>query len=199
MVLIAAVGVVVVAAGVLAAVLLSGGHNTPLALRPGAGRSSGTLPHSPGSTLPSSSPSTSASPTPATGSGHVGVAASLAGNPLVKPIVTLLDQYFADINARNYAAYRALLTPQALQGLTPGQFYGGYRSTKDTSEMLANISTANGVVAIVTFTSHQDPADSINHNQSCTDWQVSMFLQRDGSGYLIGKPPPSYRVSYSAC
>ncbi len=51
----------------------------------------------------------------------------------------------------------------------------------------------------VTFTSHQNPADSPNQHESCTDWKISLFLAPGGSGYLIDVPPPGYHASYTAC
>lgn len=54
------------------------------------------------------------------------------------------------------------------------------------------------MAAAVTFTSRQSAADS--HDASpCTDWRITLYLQPDGSSYLIGRPPASYHASSSAC
>ena len=113
--------------------------------------------------------------------------------------VALLHEYFTAINNRDYPGYIALFTQQERQVLTIGRFYSGYRSTQDSGELLADISTDSGTVATVTFTSHQNPADSVNHRESCTLWRISLFLQPNGSGYLIGPPPPGYHASYADC
>ena len=66
--------------------------------------------------------------------------------------------------------------------------------------VLTTISSAGGgsVAAAVTFTSRQSAADS--HDASpCTDWRITLYLQPDGSSYLIGRPPASYHASSSAC
>jgi hypothetical protein len=195
---VAAITALIVGGGAAAAVLLSRGHQAaPAGLgssaTPSSSRAVVTQPSVTGSASP-----TSAS-TPTAGNGQVSVAASLTGNPLVPPVVGLLDKYFTAINHRDYQGYISLLTPQEQQGLTIGQFDSGYRSTRDSAEILQSISTAGGTVATVTFTSHQNPADSYNHQQSCTSWRISLFLQPNGSTYLIGKPPPSYHASYAAC
>ncbi len=129
------------------------------------------------------------------------VASGLTANPDTAPIVTLLDQYFTAINARDYQGYIGLLTPQEQQGLTPAQFASGFRSTVDSGARFASISTAadGRTVAVVTFTSRQNPVDSVNHREACTNWRISLFLEPNGSGYLIGKPPPGYHASYAAC
>ena len=55
-----------------------------------------------------------------------------------------------------------------------------------------------GLKATVTFTSHQDPAQSPDHS-SCIDWGITLFLHRAGATYLIGMPPPGYRAGLQAC
>lgn len=196
---IAAIVAVIVAGGAAAGILLARGHHAaPVGLRskaPGNHSTSATPQTSP----PTTSPSLSPSPTTTLGTGQVRVAASLAGNPLVTPIAALLDKYFTAINNHDYQGYISLRSQQDQQGLTPAVFDNGYRSTKDSAELLVNILTANGTVAIVQFTSHQNPADSVNGQQSCTKWQISLFLQQNGSEYLIGKSPASYHSSHAAC
>ena len=95
----------------------------------------------------------------------------------------------------------SLLSPQLQQNYTADQFNKGYRSTTDSNETLVSISTAgNGdLAAAVTFTSHQNPADSPDQQESCTDWNISLFLTQSGSGYLIDSAPSDYRASYQPC
>lgn len=112
-----------------------------------------------------------------------------------------LGQYFAAINSHDYQSYISLLSPQAQQGFTAEQFDNGFQSTVDSNETLVSISTAtNGsYISAVTFTSHQNPADSVNHAEACTDWSISLFLEQDGAVYLIDQPPASYHASHTAC
>ena len=148
---------------------------------------------------PSSLPST---PSPATSSvGQVTIAADVSQDPDASSVATFLNQYFTAINNHDYQSYISLLSSQDEQGLTQEQFDNGYGSTVDSAETLLGISTAaNGdLVASVTFTSHQNPADSPDQQESCTDWNISLFLEQGGGGYLIDKPPPSYHASDQAC
>jgi hypothetical protein len=112
-----------------------------------------------------------------------------------------LDRYFTAINDHDYQSYRSLLSPQVQQGLTQAQFEKGYRSTADSAETLVGISTASDgdLAAEVTFTSHQDPADSPDQSESCTDWDVTLFLVQGGSGYLVDAAPSGYHASYRPC
>jgi len=41
----------------------------------------------------------------------------------------------------------------------------------------------------VTFTSHQNPAQSYTHT-ACTAWTQRLYLVTSGTSYLIGQPPP---------
>jgi hypothetical protein len=85
--------------------------------------------------------------------------------------------------------------------MTQAQFEKGYRSTADSNETLVDISTAStgDLAAKVTFTSHQDPADSPDQSESCTDWNITLFLAQGGSGYVIDPAPSGYRASYQPC
>jgi hypothetical protein len=133
--------------------------------------------------------------------GQVTIAAAVSQDPDVPSVATFLNQYFTAINNHDYQSYISLLSSQAGQGLTQEQFDSGYGSTVDSAETLLTISAAaNGdLVASVTFTSHQNPADSPNQQESCTDWKISLFLEQGGGGYLIDKPPASYHAGYQAC
>lgn len=197
----AVVAVVFVAGGVAGATQLHFGHHAP---RTEAVRNSGEatrmtpLPTQDGSG-PAPSPS---SPSPSiTMVGQVTVSAEASQDPDAASVATFLGQYFDAINTHDYQSYMSLLTAPEQQGLTQEQFDNGYDSTTDSAETLLSISTATDgdLVANVTFTSHQDPADSPNQQESCTDWKISLFLEQDGGGYLIDQPPPTYHAFYAAC
>jgi hypothetical protein len=201
---VAVIAVVIAAAGTAAGLWLSGRHAATPVSQPGSGRPIATVSRSPAAASTQPTPTLSSPPAstaPTFGNGTVRVASGLTANPDTAPIVTLLDQYFAAINARNYQGYIGLLTPQEQQGLTPAQFASGFRSTVDSGARFASISTAadGRIVAVVAFTSRQNPVDSVNHREACTNWRISLFLEPSGSGYLIGKPPPGYQASYAAC
>jgi hypothetical protein len=210
--MIAAIAVVLVAGGIAGGTVFYLGHHSP---GTEAARTSGDSTHitaqasrgdaTPGeaNSAPTSSPSSLLStPSPASSSvGQVTIAGDVSQDPDVSSVATFLNQYFTAINDHDYQSYISLLSPQDGQGLTQEQFDNGYGSTVDSAETLLTISTAaNGdLVASVTFTSHQNPADSPNQQESCTDWKISLFLEQGGGGYLIDKPPASYHAGYQAC
>jgi hypothetical protein len=198
-VLIALLVVVVLGGGGTAAAFVLSGHHSAKPSAAATPTSQPTHTSAPATPTQSVSATPSASNTP--GHGQVGVAASLAGNSQTPQIVTLLDSYFGAINTRNYQGYYTLLSPQVQQQTSQSQFSKGFASTKDSSETLTGLSSGAGgtTVAVVTFTSHQKPANSVNGHESCTRWQISLYLQRSGNSYLIEKPPSSYHASYAAC
>jgi hypothetical protein len=55
-----------------------------------------------------------------------------------------------------------------------------------------------GLVATVTFTSHQAPAQSVDHS-ACNAWTLNFYLVPQGTGYLIGPAPSGYQPSHSDC
>jgi hypothetical protein len=187
--------------GTAAALVLTGGHGRASAAPPPRHTPSHTPAPTPTPSAPSPTPSSPAvSPTP-TATGPVTVAPGVVSDTQTTQIVTLLDSYFGAINSHSYQAYIALLSPQQAQGLTAARFSSGFGSTKDSDETLQGISLGpdGTTVANVTFTSHQNPAASVNGSESCTNWNISLYLEQGGSGYVIGKSPPSYHAGYAAC
>jgi hypothetical protein len=135
-----------------------------------------------------------------TGATAVAVAAAVGRDAARPQVIALLDRYFSAINQHDYAAYAQLLDPQALQRSPASAFYTGDGSTADTSEMLTGLAdlSSGGLGAAVTFTSHQQPADSPDHSD-CDNWSITLYLVPQGAGYLIGLPPPGYQASFASC
>ncbi len=131
---------------------------------------------------------------------QLAVAPAAAGNPAAPQVTALVNSYFTAINQHDYAAYASLLDPQMQQQNPQSSFDSGYATTTDSAETLTAISVtgSGGLAASLTFTSQQSPADSPD-NSSCDQWSITLFLVPNGTGYLIGAPPSSYRASYQAC
>ena len=55
-----------------------------------------------------------------------------------------------------------------------------------------------GAAADVTFTSRQQPQDGPS-GESCTNWQITMFLDDNAGTYTIGAPAAGYAASYQPC
>lgn len=142
----------------------------------------------------------SAAGRPVPGNSTVAVAPGVARNPAAAPIVRLLTRYFTAINSHDFTGYQALLDARMRRSVTAARFASGYRSTRDSGATLTGISTAadGRTTAVVTFTSHQDPADSPDRS-SCTNWSITLFLDRSGGGYLIGPAEPGYHASHQPC
>jgi len=178
----------------------SGGHpsSQPTSPAPTKPASSGLTTTPPASSTATASPS--ASPKKSAKPSTVAVSPSAAAHPAVVRVRTLLEHYFAAINAHNYAAYSSLLDAQMQQQNPQAKFASGYATTRDSAETLTSIANIGGgsLAATVTFTSHQSPADSIN-NSSCTAWTITLYLQPQGGSYLIGVPPPGYQSVHQDC
>ena len=147
---------------------------------------------------PSLTPPSTPSAAPSTGTA-VNVAVE-STSPVQPQVVTLVDGYFTAINEHDYSEYSSLLGPQMRQDNPPASFATGYATTTDSAETITGVSgNADEDLAVtVTFTSHQDPADSPDNN-SCTNWGITLYLVPQGSSYLIGTPPSGYAPSYQAC
>ena len=106
------------------------------------------------------------------------ISPGLAGRADARRVGGLLVRYFAAVNHRRYQAYGSLFAQR--RQLTPREFAWGYRTSHDSNAVLVGIAALKGgLKATVTFTSHQDPAQSPDHS-SCIDWRITLFLHRAG-------------------
>jgi hypothetical protein len=172
------------------------GHPSAHASHPARVPVAATAQATPTVTPPTSPPA--ATPTPAS-TGLVTAAPGVPqqGNELA--VVAFLNAYFRAINNHNYQQYGRLLDTQLQQGETAAQFRSGYRSTKDSRATLTALASLGAqTAASVTFTSHQLAADSPTRT-GCTHWNITLYLNPQGSSYVIGTSPSSYHASYQAC
>jgi hypothetical protein len=202
-----AAAVVLVAIGTGLVFLLRPGHqhvrtvaqsglSSPVRSTPQTAQDSASAP-------PIASPAAAApSPRPAPSTvGSVTVSAGAAQNPAATAIATFVSQYFSAINSHDFQAYLTLLTPPQQQGQTAETFSQGFGSTADSREILVAINpAANGdTAATLTFTSHQNASQAVGSTGTCTDWNITMFLEPNGTGYLIDQAPSTYHSQYKAC
>ena len=203
--LIAVCTVVAVGAATAGGIVLAHRHGTAPSQAQSGGPTAGshTGRANDGSQSPPPAPTTPTPPPSTTqplASDTVTVGAAAAGNPQQAAVVSFLETYFGAINSRDYRAYLSLLGQQAQVTYTRRDFMRGYRSTSDSAEKLKRIYTIGGdTVAVVSFTSHQDPGDSINGQESCTRWRISLYLQPSGTGYTMVPALPGYHPIYAPC
>jgi hypothetical protein len=172
----------------------SAGPTTPPASTPAASTSSGaTQPATGTGSAPGSASASSSSSSPSPSPSLVTVGSGVTGAAVPK-VQQLLSERFQAINTHNYAQYASTLTTREQASQTRAKFDSGYRSTSDSDMMLTALSqTAGGLAATVAFTSHQNPADSVD-GSACNTWTSTYYLVPSGSGYLIdtGSPPSSH-------
>ena len=135
--------------------------------------------------------SSSVSPGAPAAHGAVTAGPAAAAQPHVHRVLTLLDSYFSAINAHDFQAYRSLFIPAIRAGMH--NFGDSYQSTHDSRARLTGLSVTGpqGLAAMVTFVSHQDPAASPDH-AACDRWHVTLFLRRDGRNYHIRRHRPGF-------
>lgn len=157
-------------------------------------QSSSTQAAVPSASAPQASPASSPLNT---GPGAVAIAPALSQQANSPQVAAFLESYFQAINTRDYRKYSSLFAARLRP--TFQQFQSGYRSTHDSHAVLTSISPRPvGVAAAVSFTSHQQPADSPT-GTSCNSWDITLYLKPHGSTYRIVSPPASYHAHYQAC
>jgi hypothetical protein len=144
-------------------------------------------------------PAATAAPSP-TVSKQITVEPAAASGPDAPAVVAFLARYFSAINHHDFAAYRRLFSVSLRGGLSSVAFGTGYGSTRDSQATLHSVtSAASGeITAVVTFTSHQQPAASPNH-AACTAWSISLFLHQEGGSLVLVSPPAGYQGTFHGC
>jgi hypothetical protein len=181
----AAAGVVIIAT---AAVVILLNHGHPAA---STGRTPG--PSASGQQRqPASAPKASTAP--------LTVTPAAAAGPDAKAVARLVTRYFRAINKHDFALYRTLFSASLRGGLSSAAFARGYGTSRDSLATLLGITSAGTgeLNAAVSFTSHQQSADTPSHS-ACTTWRISLYLARQGHGYVIVSPPAGYRASFGTC
>jgi hypothetical protein len=202
----AALAAVVLLAGLVTAWAGFSGHR---AAAPGArlaGRQTAATrqasppPRSPAAPSPSSMAAPSPSvPVPGGAPAVVAMAPGLSQAPDAAQVDGFLVSYFTAINAHDYQQYARLLVPARRAQLSAAAFARGYGTTTDTGASMVGISrTGRGVAATVTFTSEQRAAPGADVT-SCTYWDITLYLQRQGGALLIGSPPAGYHAYHHSC
>ena len=141
----------------------------------------------PASSAPPASPAESASQA---GGVTVTIGPGAAAQPGAARVAAFVAGYFDAINQRDYQSYLAAFDERARPDYTRQKFLDEFGTTTDTAPSLTALDPAGGgLLATVTFTSHQSPAKSFTHT-ACTAWTLRLYLEASGAGYLIGQPPP---------
>lgn len=158
-----------------------------------------TSPTASASASPGTSPSASATPTP-TQTATVRAAAAAASNPAEPQVEAFLNRYFNSVNTRNYSEYNSLLDAQLQQSDSRSSFNSDFAMTNDSNEVLTGIEGTGdgGLAATVSFTSHQQPADSPDHS-TCNNWQIALYLKAQGNSYVLTAAPTGYQPAYAKC
>jgi hypothetical protein len=140
-------------------------------------------------------------PVPAPGGAAtvVTMAPGMSQAPDAAQVDGFLVSYFTAINAHDYQKYEQLLIPARRTLLTAAAFARGYGTTTDTGASIVGISpTGHGVAVTVIFTSQQRAAPGADVT-TCTYWDITLYLQKQGGTLLIGNPPPGYHAYHRSC
>ncbi|MGH3962872.1 MAG: hypothetical protein ACRDRY_06400 [Pseudonocardiaceae bacterium] len=106
----------------------------------------------------------------------------------------VLQEYFDAINAGNYKLWRSTVTPQQARDTGEAAWRDQFRSTLDGSIVLHRLEprTGGGLVALLSFTSLQDPADAPPELPvRCLRWWVSYPLIGDADELRLSPNSPS--------
>ncbi|MGH4001180.1 MAG: hypothetical protein ACRDTJ_27405, partial [Pseudonocardiaceae bacterium] len=117
-----------------------------------------------------------------------------AVHPDADRVRTVLQKYFDAINAGDYQLWRSAVTPQQARDTREAAWRAQYRSTLDGSIVLHRLEprAGGGLVALLSFTSLQDPADAPpDLPVRCLRWWVSYPLIGEGQALRLSPSLPN--------
>jgi hypothetical protein len=128
------------------------------------------------------------------GPATIALVEDVAVHPEANRVRTLLQKYFDAINAGDYPLWRSTVTPQRARDTGETVWRDQYRSTLDGSIVLHRLEprAGGGLVALLSFTSVQDPADApAELPVRCLRWWVSYPLIGEGDELRLSPASPS--------
>ncbi|MGQ0719804.1 MAG: hypothetical protein ACT4NP_21285 [Pseudonocardiales bacterium] len=120
---------------------------------------------------------------PEPGPTTVTIAEDVAVHPAATRVRTVLQEYFDAINAGNFKLWRSTVTSQLARDTGEAAWRDQFRSTLVGSIVLHRLEprAGGGLVALLSFTSLQDPADAPPELPvRCLRWWVSYPLIGEG-------------------
>jgi hypothetical protein len=185
--------VLLIAGGTVAGVLLvRQAHSHPIASTPAS------IPAS-DSTTGTSAPPSPAATAPPTQLDIQGLTVGIGAvntDPNVTNVASVIGDYFAGIDARNYLQAWNLYT-QAQQAAVPFQPWSSELSTTHDSQIAVQTiqqDPAAGLDATVLFQSHQAPQYGPNQGETCTNWSLVYQLVPSGGQPASPATTPSYLI-----
>jgi hypothetical protein len=164
-----------------------------------AGAGSGGSP----SVQPTPSPESAAVSTPpvAAAKGLVRVSSPVASDPRAPAVLAFVRRYFTAINDHSFERYAKLFSASLRSDESTAAFERDFGSSTDSAATIIKIFTSGtGLTgAQITFTSHQKPSQSATGTESCTDWNITLYLEDSSGHYLISQAPPGYAPTDHAC
>ncbi|HEX2264318.1 MAG TPA: hypothetical protein VHH52_11290, partial [Pseudonocardiaceae bacterium] len=133
-------------------------------------------------------------PAPGPGPTTVALVEDVAVHPDAERVRRVLQRYFDAINAGDYKLWRSTVTPQHARDTGEAAWRDQYRSTLDGSIVLHRLEprAGGGLVALLSFTSLQDPADAPpDMPVRCLRWWVSYPLIGDAGELRLSPSSPS--------
>lgn len=112
---------------------------------------------------------------------------ALDGNALAAQVGATLQAYFGGINSKNFGAAYAVLSPANQSRLSFTNFMNGSATSTDSAITVQSLQR-NGdgsVVAVVAFTSQQDPAHGPRPGETCTVWLLAYHLVPGSASFAV--------------
>ncbi len=120
---------------------------------------------------------------PEPGPTTVALVEDVLAHPDAARVRTVLQKYFDAINAGDYRLWRSTVTTQRARDAGEAAWREQFRSTLDGSIVVHRLEprAGGGLVALLSFTSLQDPADAPPELPvRCLRWRVSYPLSDEG-------------------
>ena len=136
------------------------------------------------------------------GSSEVQGTADATAHPLYNTLQPLLQQYFDAINAKDYEAWKQVVTSERVTTTKVDKWYEDYRTTHDGSIVIYRIEASGDGHArvILQFISVQDPANSPpEFPERCIRWSLVWPFAKERNEWKLGAGTTSASPQYDYC
>ncbi|MET8763799.1 hypothetical protein [Lentzea sp. NPDC004782] len=148
-------------------------------------------------------PSTSVSGAPLPGSAEVRLSPDAFTHPDRTSVQAVLQKFFDSINARNFGAWREVVSSRRVSQAVESTWAAAYETTRDGGMVVQRIESdvvGRRLRVLISFVSTQDVAKApVGLPEGCIRWRVVYVMVREGGELKVDEAPENRTPQMEKC
>lgn len=148
-------------------------------------------------------PSTSVSGAPLPGSAEVRLSPDAFTHPDRTSVQTVLQKFFDSINARNFGAWREVVSSRRVSQAVESTWAAAYETTRDGGMVVQRIESdvvGRRLRVLISFVSTQDVAKApVGLPEGCIRWRVVYVMVWEGGELKVDEAPENRTPQMEKC